>query len=82
MQKLKFDLTIRFDEENQCFLFFATKRVDALSEGFSVDIDLEALKNRGAEGAERLMGESVLGFFDHLANGEISLPKSYREGSN
>jgi hypothetical protein len=79
MEELKFDLMIRFDETSQRFLFFATRRVEASSKEFSVDITLEELKSRGSEGAETLMGESVLGFFDHLANGKISLPKNYRE---
>ena len=79
MHELEFDLVIRFDESNQRFLFFTTRRAEPSSKEFSVDIPLDDLKARGADGAEKLMGESVLGFFDHLANGRISLPKNYRE---
>ena len=46
---------------------------------FAVDIDLSNFNSRGVVEAERLIGFSVLGFFDHLTNGRVKLPKNYRE---
>lgn len=82
MNNVKFDLTIRLDESGQRFLFFATKRAAQVGEGeqeFSVEIGLGEPNGRGATGAEKLIGESVLGFFDHLTDGKLELPKHYRE---
>jgi hypothetical protein len=82
MNDMKFDLTIRIDELGQRFLFFATKRtvqVGASEPDFNVEISLEELNSKGADGAEKLVGESVLGFFDHLTDGRLKLPKHYRE---
>lgn len=43
----------------------------------NVEIDLDDLKSRGADAAEKLIGECVLGFFDRLTNGRLDLPKHY-----
>lgn len=79
------DLTIRLDEENGQLLFFATRRMAKAADSeigelrFSVEIRLAELKQKGIGGAERLVGSSVLGFFDHLTDGRLDLPKHYRE---
>jgi hypothetical protein len=61
-------------------LFLLSKKTRAdgsSSEDFSIEIPFDELKERGDDGAERLMGESVLGFFDHLTKGRLDLPKHY-----
>ena len=86
MSNVKFDLTIRLDEAGGRFLFFTTqKRIDEGdgagddAQEFTVEISMGDLKNRGGAGAEKLVGESVLGFFDHLTDGRLDLPKHYRD---
>lgn len=86
MDGIKSDLIIRLDETGECLCLF-TARVkfadsDAQEEKpplFSIEISLESLRHRGAVEAERLIGKSVLGFFDHLTNGRLNLPKHYLE---
>jgi hypothetical protein len=82
MASVTHDLTIRLDESAKKLVFFATRKVAASeddSKGFSIEIELADLKNRGEVGAERLIGESVLGFFDHLTDGHLDLPRHYRD---
>lgn len=86
MSDVNCDLTIRLDEYGRKFLFFTTRKTDATSGSkqppiFSVEIDFDELKNRGGSGAEQLIGESVLGFFDHLTDGRLDLPKHYQDES-
>lgn len=82
---MKYDLIIRLDELGEKLVFFTRRISDENDKGsqasppFSVEISLAELKNRGAAGAEKLIGESVLGFFDHLTDGRIDLPKHYRD---
>ncbi|WP_157265838.1 hypothetical protein [Thiobacillus thioparus] len=85
MNEVKCDLTIRLDESGRKFLFFTTRKTvetGGSKQGppmFSVEIDFDELKNRGGSGAEQLIGESVLGFFDHLTDGRLDLPKHYQD---
>lgn len=80
---IKHDLTIRLDEENGKLIFFTTRKVPTgkpeQKQSFAVEIDLSDLNSRGVAGAERLIGYSVLGFFDHLTDGRLKLPKNYRD---
>ena len=80
MPSVTHDLTIRLDESGEKLVFFATRKGAASEDGFSIEIELSDLKNRGEVGAERLIGESVLGYFDHLTDGRLDLPRHYREG--
>jgi hypothetical protein len=85
LAKVTHDLTARLNEENGQFLFFASRRTapakDSQNEAipFSVEILLSDLKGKSIADAERLIGSSVLGFFDHLTAGRLDLPKHYRE---
>ena len=85
MNTSKFELVIRFDEDTNEFVFVSARRAarktattDSGHE-FSVKIPLSRLKNIDVTAAEVLMGESVLGFFDHLSDGTLGLKKNYRE---
>lgn len=89
MNARRSDLVIRLDEEQSRFLFFFRPRrpVDEASDApdFAVDIPFDELWQRGPDGAEKLIGESVLGVFDTLTNGRLNLPRHYSEdgpGSN
>jgi hypothetical protein len=77
------DLIIRLDQAGGKFVFFVarkgTQATDDKASDFSVEIPLEELRERGEVGAERLIGESVLGFFDHLTDGQLPLPRHYRD---
>jgi len=82
MSNVQSDLVIQLDEEGQRFIFFLSKKRGMHSPetaGFSVDIGFDELKARGPEGAENLVGECVLGFFDQLTNGRLDLPKHYQD---
>jgi hypothetical protein len=85
MNEVKCDLTIRLDEDGRKFVFFTTRKMEETSGSsqaspmFSVEIDFDELNNRGEAGAERLIGESILGFFDHLTDGRLDLPKHYQD---
>lgn len=86
MKDIKFDLVIRLDEPAERLLFFARRsshveQIQDEGESFNVDIPLDELRRRGSQGAEFLIGESVLGFFDHLTNGRLNLPKHYLKDS-
>lgn len=86
MKDIKFDLVIRLDEPAERLLFFARRsshveQIQDEGESFNVDIPLDELRRRGSQGAELLIGESVLGFFDHLTNGRLNLPKHYLKDS-
>lgn len=82
---IKHDLIIRLDEDNEKLILFTARKTpvgdtpEAQKQPFAVDIDLSDLNSRGVAGAERLIGKSVLGFFDHLTNGRLKLPKNYRD---
>jgi hypothetical protein len=84
MNAVRSDLVIRLDEEGSKFVFFLRPKA-ATSErandqvSFSVEISFEDLHQRGPDGAERLVGESVLGFFDTLTAGRLDLPRHYRD---
>jgi hypothetical protein len=76
------DLTIRLDESGERIVFFATRKgtaCDKNARDFNVEIPLSDLRTRGEAGAERLIGQSVLGFFDHLTDGALALPRHYRD---
>jgi len=85
LAKVTHDLTVRLDEENGQLLFFASRRPAPAKDSqkkampFSVEILLSDLKDKSIADAERLIGSSVLGFFDHLTTGRLDLPKYYRE---
>jgi hypothetical protein len=86
MKDIKFDLVIRLDESGDRLLFFACRssevdRTQDKGKSFNVDIPLDELRSRGGNGAELMIGESVLGFFDHLTDGRLDLPKHYLEDS-
>jgi hypothetical protein len=84
----KFDLIIRLDESGQKFVFFTTRSSDVTGsqaqagDAFKVEISLDDLKSRGSRGAEMLIGESVLGFFDQLTDGRLDLPKHYLDDND
>lgn len=85
MNDVRSDLVVRLDEDGSRFLFFlrpkaasqATLTAPTEKPSFSVDISFEDLRERGPDGAERLVGESVLGFFDTLTGGRLDLPRHY-----
>jgi hypothetical protein len=85
LAKVTHDLTVRLDEENGQLLFFASRRTTSAKDSqketipFSVGILLNDLKGKNIADGERLIGSSVLGFFDHLTAGRLDLPKHYRE---
>jgi len=85
LAKVTHDLIVRLDDENGQLLFFATRRTAPAKDSqieampFSVEIPLSDLKGKSIADAERLIGSSVLGFFDHLTAGRLDLPKHYRE---
>jgi hypothetical protein len=87
MSTVKFDLVVRLDESAETLVFFTRNRAETIGESiqakpeFSVEFSLEELRGRGASGAESVIGESVLGFFDHLTDGRLDLPKHYRDDS-
>jgi hypothetical protein len=80
MSEVRSDLVIHLDEDLQRFVFSLNRKQGKHSPEtaeFSVDIEFEELKARGAEGAEKLIGECVLGFYDRLTDGRLDLPKHY-----
>jgi hypothetical protein len=86
LNDVRSNLVIRLDEEASCFVFFLESKTDASKESsdsaekkrpFSVEISFDDLHGRGPDGAERLIGESVLGFFDTLTKGRLNLPRHY-----
>ena len=85
MNTSKFELIIRFDKDTDEFVFVSARRTARKTattnneHGLSVKIPLSRLKNIDVTAAEVLIGESVLGFFDHLSEGALGLKKNYRE---
>jgi hypothetical protein len=82
MPEIKCNLMIQLDERSQQLRFFLSRKNGEYSPetaAFSVEIGLDDLKNRGADGAEKLVGECVLGFFDKLTGGRLDLPKHYTD---
>jgi hypothetical protein len=82
MAEAKWDLIIRLDEGDRCFRFFLSRvgtDRGVPRDNFSVEISFDDLKERGGDGAENLMGKSVLGFFDQLTNGRLDIPRHYLE---
>jgi len=82
MAEVRSNLVVQLDESAQRFLFFLSRKQGQHSPAtadFSVEITFDELKALGPEGAERLIGESVLGFFDNLTDGRLDLPKHYRD---
>lgn len=82
MNAVRSDLVIRLDEEGSKFVFFLRPKTAAPEKtnehtSFSVEIPFEDLHQRGPDGAEKLVGESVLGFFDTLTAGRLDLPRHY-----
>ena len=80
MSEVRSNLLIQLDEKSQQFIFSLHKKQGAYSSetaAFTVEIGFDALKARGPEGAEKLVGECVLGFFDRLTDGRLDLPKHY-----
>jgi hypothetical protein len=87
MNEIRSDLVIRLDEEGSRFVFFLRSKAAGSADtnqqpSFSVEISFEDLRERGADGAEKLVGESVLGFFDTLTAGRLNLPKHYLDKSD
>jgi hypothetical protein len=87
MTEIRSDLVIRLDEEASRFVFFLRPKSAASAKAseqpsFSVEIAFDDLHERGADGAERLIGESVLGFFDTLTAGRLNLPRHYLDKSD
>jgi hypothetical protein len=82
MAEVKCNLVIQLDEQAQQLVFFMQKRhgrYSAETANFAINMNFEELKSRGAEGAEKLVGECVLGFFDRLTKGRLDLPKHYTD---
>lgn len=81
MSMLAHDLVIRLSDSGDRLIFFVSRRgkTDDTEPEFSIEITMDELKERGDQGAERLVGESVLGFFDHLTDGKLDLPRHYRD---
>lgn len=82
MADVRSDLVIQLDERARCFVFFLSKKQGVHSPetaAFSVEMSFEELKARGPDGAEKLVGECVLGFFDRLTDGRLDLPKHYQD---
>lgn len=80
MPEIRSNLVIELDEKSQQLRFSLLKKqgvYSAETAAFNVEIDLDDLKSRGADAAEKLIGECVLGFFDRLTNGRLDLPKHY-----
>src|SRR4051812_48298981 len=71
MSNIKHDLVIRYDAKNDCFRLF-TQRADLISDdsakdvaSFSVELPLKELRKHNKD-SEKLIGASVLSFFDQL----------------
>jgi hypothetical protein len=71
MSSIKRDLVIRYDAQKDCFRLFP-QRVDLVGDdstkevtSFSVELPLEELRKR-IKDSEKLIGASVLSFFDQL----------------
>ena len=82
MAEVRCDLLVRLDEDSERFVFSLFKKQGQYSPAtaeFSVDIGFDELKARGPDGAEKLIGECVLGFFDRLTDGRLDLPKHYQD---
>jgi hypothetical protein len=82
MVEINCNLVIQLDEEAQRLVFFMQKKHGKYSPetaNFSISMDFDELRGRGAEGAEKLVGECVLGFFDRLTKGRLDLPKHYAD---
>lgn len=80
MAEVRSNLVVQLDEDAQRFLFSLARKQGQHSSAtadFCIEITFAELKARGPEGAERLVGESVLGFFDNLTDGRLDLPKHY-----
>ena len=82
MTEIRCDLLIRLDEDRQRFVFSLQKKTGQYSPetaAFSIEMPFEELNAKGPDGAERLIGESVLGVFDRLTGGRLNLPKHYKD---
>lgn len=80
MSEVRSNLVIQLDEDSERFVFFLSKKHGEHSPetaAFSVEMSFEELKSRGPDGAEKLVGECVLGFFDRLTKGRLDIPKHY-----
>ena len=78
MTEVRCNLVVQLDEHAQCFTFRLQKKQGEYSSetaDFSVEISFEELNARGLDGAQKLVGESVLGFFDHLTKGRLDIPR-------
>lgn len=82
MPEVQSNLMVQLDESAQQFVFFLSRRQGTHSPetaAFSVAIEFEELKSRGPDGAEQLIGECVLGFFDRLTDGRLDIPRHYKD---
>jgi len=82
MADVRCNLVIQLDESSECFVFFLHKKQGEFSPetaDFSIKMSFEELRARGPDGAEKLIGESVLGFFDQLTKGRLDIPRHYQE---
>lgn len=82
MAEIRCDLLIQLDEDAQRFVFSLRKKTGQYSSetaGFTIEMPFDELKARGPDGAEKLVGESVLGFFDRLTGGRLDLPRHYKD---
>jgi hypothetical protein len=80
MFEVRSDLLIRVDTAGEKLIFSLSKKNGQHSptmQAFTVEVDFEELRSRGPDGAEKLIGECVLGFFDRLTDGRLDLPKHY-----
>jgi len=85
MDTIKFELVIRLDKDPDEFVFVTARRASRSTSvsdreiELSVKIPIARLKEMDAVAAEALIGESVLGFFDHLSDGRLGLKKKYND---
>ncbi len=87
MTEVRSDLVIRLDEGCGRLIFFLRSKSSASAAtddqpSFYVEISFDELCQRGPDGAEKLVGESVLGFFDTLTAGRLDLPRHYVNDSD
>lgn len=82
MAEIRCDLLVRLDEAGQRFLFTLQRKSGQYSSetaAFSIELPFEVLNAKGPDGAEKLVGESVLGVFDRLTSGRLDLPRHYKD---
>jgi hypothetical protein len=80
MSKDKIDLVVRFDEGEQTLKFYATVTSGANPPGTlqprqlpHLQLDLSTLRTKGADEAERIVGGSVLVFFEFHSRTKIGI---------